>query len=171
MVLTSQSSHSESSKKEMEKLKDLPTPKDQEDLDQRELLTLEKLSFLEKPMMSESTLLEDRSEKRMVRLSTKPPISKDSSPKRELEERSSTREPELTHGKPTKRLTSLTRNSSQNISRRRKLPRKPPSQLQSQQKLPQLKPLQLKPLQPKPLQPKLPQQPRRKLERKTKRSE
>merc|ERR1712166_295496 len=114
-------------------------------------------------MMSESTLLEDKSEKRMVRLSTKPPISKDSS---------SRRDPELTHGKPTKRLTSLTRNSSPNISRKRKLPRKPLSQLQSQLKLPpQLKPLQLKPLQPKPLQLKLPQQPRRKLERRTKRSE
>ncbi len=74
--------------------------------------------------------------------------------KRELEERSSTRTPESTPGKPTRKLTSLTRNSSPNISRRRKLPRKPLSQLQSQ-KLPQLKSqsrpklLQSKPLQPR----------------------
>merc|ERR1712166_999506 len=99
-----------------------------------------------RPMMSESTLLEDRLERRMERLSIKLPISKDSSPKRELEERSSTRDQELTPGNKTKRLTSNTRNSSPNILRTRKLPRKPPNQLQSQ-KLPQPKLLQLKPLQ------------------------
>merc|ERR1712166_1523486 len=133
---------------------DSPTPKDQEDLDQRELPILEKLSSLERPMMSESTLLEDRLERKMERLSIKLPISKDSSPKRELEERSSTRDLELTPGNKTKRLTSNTRNSSPNILRTRKLPRKPPNQLQSQ-KLPQPKLLQLKPHQLKP--PKLPQ--------------
>merc|ERR1711935_941745 len=79
-------------------------------------------------------------------------MCKDLSPRRELEERFSTEETELTPGKPTKRLTSLTRNSSPNILRRRKLPRKPPSQLQ---KLPQLKPLQPKP--PKLPQPRLPE--------------
>merc|ERR1740133_794490 len=76
-------------------------------------------------------------------------MCKDLSPRRELEERSSTEETELTPGKPTKRLTSLTRNSSPNILRRRKLPRKPPSQLQ---KLPQLKPLQPRLLQLRPHQ-------------------
>ena len=163
MVPTFLSLPSESSSKEMEKLKDSPMPKDQEDSDQRELLTLEKLSSSERPMMSESTLLEDQEkpERVTVKFSTKPPTSKDSSPKRELEERSSTREPESTLGKPTRRLTSPTRNSSPNISRRRKLPRKPPSQLQ-RLKLPQLKLPQSKLLQSKPLQPKK----RRKLERK-----
>merc|ERR1712166_324085 len=68
-------------------------------------------------MMSESTLLEDRLERKMERLSIKLPISKDSSPKRELEERSSTRDQELTPGNKTKRLTSNTRNSSPNILR------------------------------------------------------
>merc|ERR1712127_571112 len=97
-------------------------------------------------------------------------MCKDLSPRRELEERSSTEETELTPGMPTKRLTSLTRNSSPNILRRRKLPRKPPSQLQ---KLPQLKPLQprppklpqlkpLKPLQPRPHQLPQPRLPERK---------
>lgn len=155
MELTFLSLPSEFSSKEKVKLKDLPMPRDQEDLDQREPLTLEKLLSLERPMMSESTLSEDKLERRMERLSTKPQMFKDSSPRRELEERFSTEETELTPGKPTKRLTSLMRNSSLNILRKRKPPRKPLSQLQQ---LPQLKPLQLKPLQlkllqPKPLQP------------------
>jgi len=57
---TSLSLHSEFSRREMVKLKDSPMPKDQEDSDQRELLTLEKLSFSERPTMSENTLLEDK---------------------------------------------------------------------------------------------------------------
>jgi len=153
--LTFPSLHLEFSRREMVKLKVSLTPRDQEDLDQREPLTLEKLSFLERPTMSENTLLEDRLERRMEKLSTKPPTSKDSSPRRELEERLSTRETELMPGNQTKKLTSLTRSSSLNILRKRKLPRKPLSQLQLPQ-LPQLK-LQQPPRKPrKPLQPRKP---------------
>merc|ERR1712205_266546 len=72
-------------------------------------------------------------------MGTKLLTSKDSSPKRESEERSSPREAELTPGNPPKKLTSPTRSSSPNILRRRKLPRKPLNQLQSQSKLLQLK--------------------------------
>merc|ERR1712070_599080 len=101
---------------------DLLMPKDQEDLDQRELLTLEENKI-----------------PKMERLSIKLHIFKDLLPKKELEERFLTEETELTPGKPTKRLMSLMRSSSLNILKKRKLPRKLLSQLQNQH---QLKPLQ-----------------------------
>merc|ERR1712159_395602 len=105
------------------------TKKDQEDSDQRELPTSDLLSCLERTMMSESTLLEERSLEE-TRLSIKPHLSKDLLLTRELEERSSTRDQELMPGRKTRKPTSLTKSSSLSTLRKRRPPRKLLSQLQ-----------------------------------------
>merc|ERR1712153_282357 len=109
---------------EKEKLKDLPITREQEDLVQRELTTLDNLSSSERRTMSESTLLEEKS-REVTRLSIKPQRFKDSSPRRESEERSSTRELRSTTGKHPRKTTSPTRNSSPSTSRKRRLPPRP----------------------------------------------
>jgi len=61
--------------------------KDQEDLDQRELVILDRPSLWENKTMLESTLSEENLKKE-IRHSIKPQKFKDLSPKKELEERS-----------------------------------------------------------------------------------
>merc|ERR1712185_709922 len=96
------------------------TTQDQEDLDQREPLKSSMLSLLERVrMMSESTPSEELSLE-TTRPTTNPPRSKDSSLRRDLEGRLSTREPRRRDGLLPRRLPSLTRSSSLSTSRRRR---------------------------------------------------
>merc|ERR1711966_457402 len=103
---------------------DSPMPKDQEDLVQREPTTSDTLSCSERRMMLESTLSEEKS-KEVTRPSTKLQASKDSSPRRESEERLSTREERSRTPSSSSKTTSLMRSSSPSTLRRRRLPRKP----------------------------------------------
>ena len=150
-----------------EKSQDLPIKKDQEDSDQREPLTLEELSFLENKTMLESTLLPETTielpaNTELKRLSTNHQRSKDSLLRRELEERSSTRDLELMLGRRARKLTSLMKSSSPNILRKRRLPKR--LLIQPQLQLLKKRRSQLQPSQPprRKTQRKLPSQPPRK---------
>merc|ERR1740117_1355322 len=147
---------------------DLPIPIDQEDSDQREPRTSERLSFSERErMILPSTSLEEKS-RREIRLSTKPQRSKDSSPRRRSEERPSSRETSRTDGTNPRMLIKLMRSSSPSTLRKRRpliRPSRKPTLFQlrlPQSRPPQPRLLQLKPLlqlRPPP-QPKLLPQPR-----------
>lgn len=174
---TSQSLHSEFSRRDQVKSPDSPMPRDQEDSDQREPLTSEPLSLLERRITSASTLSEELL-RETTRLDTSPHQSRDWSPTRDSEESLWWRETRKTKLRPPRRLTPDTRSFSPNSSRKRRLlPRrplilqpqhqlrllqpKPPSQLPRRKRrrpLPQLR--QLQPRSPKPSQPRRPR-PRR----------
>jgi len=116
--------------------------------------------------MLESTLLPETTTEKIAntelkRLSTNLQRSKDSLLKRELEERSSTREVELMLGRRARKLTSLMKNSSPNILRKRRLPKR--LLIQPQLQLLKKRRSQLQPSQPRRKnQRKLPSQPRKK---------
>merc|ERR1719498_917793 len=95
-----------------------------EDSVQREPTTLDKLSLSERRMMLPSTLSQELSPE-VTRLSTSPQRSKDSSPKRESEERLSTRTPRRKDGNKVRSNKLLTKSSSPSTSRKRRLPRRP----------------------------------------------
>jgi len=101
----------------------------QEDSVQKEPITSEALSLLERRMMWESTLFREllkRKSKRLMiqkskRLSTKLQRSRDSSQKRDLEERSCMLSLRRINGLPLRKLMSLTKNCFPSSSRKRRL--------------------------------------------------
>jgi hypothetical protein len=166
---TFQSLHSKYWLRVKEKSQDLPIAKNQEDSDQREPLTLEKLSFSENKTMLESTLspensIEPQANTELKKHSTNHQRSKDLLLRRELEERSSTREVELMLGRRARKLTSLMKSSSPNILRKRRLPKR--LLIQPQLQLLKKRRSQLQPSQPRRKnQRKPPSQPRKKNQR------
>jgi len=101
----------------------------QEDSVQKEPIISEALSLLERRMMSESTLFREllkRKSKRLMipkwkRLSTKLQRSRDSSQKRDLEERSCMLSLRRINGLPLRKLMSLTKSCFPSSSRKRRL--------------------------------------------------